>query len=151
MSRGLGDVYKRQLLITSDGDISDRFRKQSSRLHLTRNNVFGMAAFEAAYRTGGEWLDGLLSRVAGNVALLRDGLPHPVGLIEPQATYLAWLDFRGLDLEVPQLARWLAGAGLALSPGHWFGREGAGFARMTIAAPTEQIETAIGRLATALA
>lgn len=138
------------LLITSDSDISNRFRKQSSRLHLTRNNVFGMAAFEAAYRTGGGWLDGMLDLIATNVALLRDGLPHPVGLIEPQATYLAWIDFRGLDLEVPQLARWLAQAGLALSPGHWFGREGAGFARMTIAAPTAQIETAIGRLATAL-
>jgi len=139
------------LLITSDSDISNRFRKQSSRLHLTRNNVFGMAAFEAAYRTGGDWLDGMLGLIATNVALLRDGLPHPVGLIEPQATYLAWIDFRGLDLEVPQLARWLAQAGLALSPGHWFGREGAGFARMTIAAPTAQIETAIGRLATAFA
>lgn len=139
------------LLITSDQEISDSFRRQSSRLHLTRNNVFGMAAFETAYRTGGGWLDGMLNVVADNVALLRDHLPGPIGLVEPQATYLAWLDFSQLNLDVPELARWLADAGLALSPGHWFGREGAGFARMTIAVPAEHIETATNRLATALA
>jgi bifunctional pyridoxal-dependent enzyme with beta-cystathionase and maltose regulon repressor activities len=38
-----------------------------------------------------------------------------------------------------------------LSPGHWFGRDGAGFARMTIAAPTGQIEDAIGRMTRAVA
>ena len=40
--------------------------------------------------------------------------------------------------DVPELAEWLASsAHLALSLGHWFGREGAGFARMTIAAPDQ--------------
>ena len=59
---------------------------------------------------------------------------------------------RELDMGVPELARWLASsARLALSPGHWFGREGAGFARMTIAAPTEHIEDAIDRLTGAVA
>ena len=63
-----------------------------------------------------------------------------------QATYLAWLDFRELGLDVPGLARWLAACGLALSPGHWFGREGAGFARMTIAVDRATIDEAIRRL-----
>ncbi|MBT8247858.1 MAG: cystathionine beta-lyase, partial [Acidimicrobiia bacterium] len=53
-------------------------------------------------------------------------------------------------LEVPELVEWLTAAGLALSPGHWFGREGAGFARMTVAVPSEQIEDAIGRLTRAV-
>ncbi len=63
-----------------------------------------------------------------------------------QATYLAWLDFRALGLDVPELARWLAESGLALSPGHWFGREGAGFARMSIAVEPAAIDEAIRRL-----
>jgi bifunctional pyridoxal-dependent enzyme with beta-cystathionase and maltose regulon repressor activities len=55
-------------------------------------------------------------------------------------------------MEVPELARWLGSAArLALSPGHWFGRAGAGFARMTIATPTPQIEEAINRLTHAVA
>ena len=139
------------LLVTDNEDVAKAFRKMSSRLHLTRNNVFAMTAFETAYRTGGKWLDGLLELVAGNVALLADGLPDGIGIVQPEATYLAWLDFRKVELGVPELARWLAGAGLALSPGHWFGREGAGFARMTIATPRPQIEEAIARLTKALA
>jgi cystathionine beta-lyase len=140
------------LLVTNDEPITKLFRSRSSQLHLTRNNVFGIAAFEAGYRTGGPWLDDLLALVAANIELLRDRLPHGIELVEPEGTYLAWLDFRRLDMDVPELARWLAdSAHLALSPGHWFGREGAGFARMTIAAPSEQIEEAISRLSRATA
>jgi len=139
------------LLVTGDEQLTKQFRSMSSRLHLTRNNVFGIAAFEAAYTTGAPWLDGLLNLVESNAALLRDGLPDRIDLIEPDGTYLAWLDLRRLGMGVPELADWLASeAHLALSPGHWFGREGAGFARMTIAAPTKWIEEAIDRLTLAV-
>jgi len=139
------------LLVTDDERVTDLFHSRSSQLHLTRNNVFGIAGFQAAYRTGGPWLDALLERVARNVELLRNGLPDGIELIEPEGTYLAWLDLRALDLEVPELADWLTSARLALSPGHWFGRQGAGFARMTIAVPGEQVEDAIDRLTRAVA
>jgi cystathionine beta-lyase len=139
------------LLVTGDNDITRRFRARSSQLHLTRNNVFGMVAFEAAYRTGGDWLNQLLGLVASNIDLLRTELPRGINLVESEGTYLAWLDFRGLHMDVPDLARWLSGsARLALSPGHWFGQQGAGFARMTIAVPRAQIEDAIDRLAIAV-
>lgn len=52
----------------------------------------------------------------------------------------------GLGLGVPELAKWLAASGLALSPGHWFGREGTGFARMSIAVESAVIDEAIQRL-----
>jgi cystathionine beta-lyase len=139
------------LLVTEDEAVSKLFRTRSSQLHLTRNHVFGMVAFEAGYRTGAEWLDQLLDLVAANVALLRDELPPGIKLVEPEGTYLAWLDFRELNMDVPELARWLGrSAHLALSPGHWFGRQGAGFARMTIATPAAQIEDAIVRLTDAV-
>ncbi|MCP3854431.1 MAG: aminotransferase class I/II-fold pyridoxal phosphate-dependent enzyme [Actinomycetia bacterium] len=135
------------LVITDSDDLADRFEAVSSRLHLTRNNVFSLAAAHAAYTEAADWVDDLLELTATNAAMLRDRLPAPVRLIDLQGTYLAWLDLRGLGMEVPELATWLAeSARLALSPGHWFGREGAGFARMTVAAPTEQIEDAITRL-----
>ncbi len=140
------------LMITDDDEIAERFQSVSSQLHLTRNNVFGLAAFEAAYTQAGPWFDEFRALVEHNAALLRHGLPEEVGLIELEGTYLAWLDFRALGLEVPELANWLAlSARLALSPGHWFGREGAGFARMTLAAPTEQVADALERLHRAIA
>ena len=139
------------LLVSDSESITGAFRKRSSQLHLTRNNVFSVAAFQAAYRTGAPWLDGLIELVEHNFGLLRSLLPDGIELIEPDGTYLAWLDLRPLGLEVPELVEWLTAAGLALSPGHWFGREGAGFARMTVAVPSEQIDDAIGRLTLAVA
>lgn len=135
------------LLITDDVAVFDAFAATRASLQFTRNNVFGVAAFRAGYESAAMWLDALLDEVAGNLTLLREGLPEPIRLIEPEGTYLAWLDLRGLGMDVPELSSWLVeSARLALSPGHWFGREGAGFARMTIAAPTERIEQAIERL-----
>lgn len=138
------------LIVTDSDSITIRFREMSSRLHLTRNNVFGLSAFEAAYRTGADWLDSTLELISLNLRALDDALGETLPVIRPEATYLAWLDFRSLGLEVPDLAGWLADAGVALSPGHWFGREGAGFARMTIAAPESDVAEAIERLASAV-
>ncbi len=135
------------LIITDSDEVVDLFESKSSRLHLTRNNVFGLTAFEAAYSTGAHWLDALLDLVQANAELLRSQLPEEIRLVDLEGTYLAWLDFTLLGMDVPELADWLAtSVRLGLSPGHWFGREGAGFARMTIAAPTELIEDAIARL-----
>lgn len=139
------------LLITDDRHVADRFENTSSQLHLTRNNVFAIAAFEAAYREGAEWVDDLLSLVAANVAVLAEGLPDEIGLIAPEGTYLAWLDMRAVGVDVAQLPSWMARvAGMALSPGHWFGREGAGFARMTIASDPATIERAVEQLVSAV-
>ena len=139
------------LVVTDDDRAAGLFENRNSQLHLTRNNVFGLVAFEAAYRTGAEWLDGLLELVAANRAVLRSRLPDGIELVDQEGTYLAWLDCRQLGMDVPQLAGWLAAeARLGLSPGHWFGREGAGFARMTIAAPAAQIEIAVTRLTDAV-
>ena len=134
------------LLVTDGDDVAGRFKGASDRFHLTRNNVFSIAAFETAYREGGAWLDGLLALVSSNLDRLAEGLPGEVRTMPHQATYLAWLDFRELGLDVPKLAGWLAAAGLALSPGHWFGREGAGFARMSIAVEGAVIDEAVTRL-----
>ena len=139
------------LIVSENDEIIEGFERRSSQLHLTRNNVFGMAAFEAAYREGGPWLDEFIRQLAGNYAALRDRLPRRIGLVEPEGTYLAWLDFRRLGMAVSELTKWLPSeAGLALSPGHWFGKEGAGFARMTVASPSEVIEEAVARLTVAV-
>ena len=139
---GLAGVCDTLLITDSDG-IAERFEAVSNRLHLTRNNVFAIAAFETAYRDGGEWLDGFLDLIASNVERLRRGLTEAITLMPQEATYLSWLDCRRLGIDVPEFAAWLAGCGLALSPGHWFGREGAGFARMSIAADAEVIDAAV--------
>ncbi len=137
------------LVVTRNREAVEHLRAADRRLHLNRNNVFSLAATAAAYAEGDAWLDELLSTIAGNVELLND-LPHGIRLVVPEGTYLAWIDFRALGLGAKELAGWLsAEAGLALSPGHWFGREGAGFARMTIAVDPATIKEVITRLTAA--
>ncbi len=138
------------LLITPNEDVAGKFRERSSQLHLTRNNVFALTAFETAYRTGVRWLDQFRRHLDTNLELLEDGLPDSIKLIRPEGTYLAWLDLRELNLEVSEMASWLGSAGVALSPGHWFGRQGAGFARMTFAVPESMISEATARLSAAV-
>ena len=139
------------LIVTDRATIAERFASVSSQFHLTRNNVFSLTAFEAAYRHGGAWLDDFLNLISLNVEVLANRLPDGIRLVRPEGTYLAWLDLRDLGLEVPDIPRWLASsAGLALSPGHWFGRQGAGFARMSIAAQTDTVERAAAQLAAAV-
>ena len=139
------------LIITTDEQFAEGFKAMSSRLHLARNNVFSLACLTVAYNEGDEWLDGMLSQIEMNAHILRDELPALIDLVYPEGTYLAWLDFRKLNMDVPDLAEWLPReAKLALSPGHWFGREGAGFARMTTAVESKIITEAVSRLTEAI-
>jgi cysteine-S-conjugate beta-lyase len=83
----------------------------------------GIAATTAAYRDGGEWLDGLIAYLEGNRARLRDLLAAELPAIAlrlPEATFLSWLDCSALGLDDP--ARFfLDHAGVALSDGPPFG------------------------------
>jgi cystathionine beta-lyase len=139
------------LIVTGDDEAASRFQRRSSQFHLTRNNVFAIEAFDVAYRNGAGWLDDFISLIGSNVASLEAGLPDQIKLVTPEGTYLAWLDLRSLGIAVEELPFWLAGsAGIAVSPGHWFGREGAGFARITIATSTATIQRAVAQLASAV-
>lgn len=122
------------------------FQAENSRLTVNKNNAFANVAMEAAYREGGAWLDAVLDYIAGNLALVRErlaGLPG-VKLIEPDGTFLLWLDYRGLALEPDELTRFLRErAGWAITRGPAFGVEGVGFGRLNIACPKAQLTAAL--------
>ena len=81
---------------------------------------------------------------------MKDHIPA-VTLVEPEGTFLVWLDFRGLGFEAKELEQFLAReAQVALTPGYWFGREGAGFARMTIGCPQSAVQHALDKIAAAV-
>ncbi len=111
----------------------------------------GLVACEAAYRHGEEWLNGVRSYIQANTAYVRtflqDRLPQ-VRLIEPEGTYLIWLDFRAYGLGDEELNRKVVHeAGLWLDGGSMFGPAGQGFQRINIACPRKTLEEAMNRLA----
>lgn len=138
------------LTIIPDEIHRQRFHEFAHRYQINKVNVFASAAVEAAYREGGEWLDALLVYIQENVDFIREHLRQNdigVSLIEPEGTFLLWLDFRELGLDAKALEKFLAQeAQIALAPGYWFGREGAGFGRMTIGCPRDTVQKAFRNL-----
>ncbi len=142
------------MAVIANKQYRQQFHDFAHRYQINKTNVFTSAAIEAAYSQGGEWLDELLAYLQSNVDFLRaylhDNLSQ-VKLIEPEGTYLVWINFESLGLSAKRLAQFLAQkAGLALNPGYWFGREGAGYARMNIACPQSLLQEAMFRLSYAV-
>lgn len=129
------------------------FQNANSRLTVNKNNAFANVAMAAAYSHGGRWLDEVLTYLENNLSLVRNRLRVLPGveLIEPEGTFLLWLDFRGLGLPPDDLSVFLRHrAGWAVTRGPAFGVEGKGFARLNIACPRAKLETALERLADAV-
>jgi cystathionine beta-lyase len=124
-------------------------------LHVGTANPFSIVAFEAAYREGAPWLDELLNYLAGTRdhvrQFIRQHLPQ-IRLVEPEGTYLLWLDCRAMGMSDQQLKRFFVqDAGVGLSPGIIFGEQGSGFMRMNIGAPRSVIVQALENIARAAA
>jgi cystathionine beta-lyase len=129
------------------------FQAENSRLTVNKNNAFASVAMLAAYGKGAPWLDAALGYVAGNLALVRarlQGLAE-VRLIEPEGTFLIWLDFRELGMEPDELTRFLRReAGWAITRGVAFGAGGAGFGRLNIACTRARLTKAMDGLEAAV-
>ena len=129
------------------------YQVENSRLTVNKNNAFASAAMVAAYTNGGPWLDEVLDYLAGNIALVRNALTplDAVQMIEPDGTFLLWLDFRAMGLSPEDLTQFLREkAGWAVTRGQAFGVEGEGFARFNIACPRAKLTAAFAQLTLAL-
>jgi cystathionine beta-lyase len=139
--------------VVEDADLRARFEAPAHGL-LPFPGCFAIDAAEAAYRHGTEWLEQLLVYLRGNRDLVErtvaERLPN-VSVTHVEATYLAWLDVRGLErrgLDGRRAARACLDAGLALSPGADFGAPG--FLRLNFACPRSTLQEALRRLQRAL-
>ncbi len=113
-------------------------------------NQMGIYAAQAAYTYGRPWLEALKKYLAENVSLVREFLKREmpeVRLVEPEGTYLIWLDFSGLGFSDDELNKRIQErAGIWLNRGTMFGAEGAGFQRVNIACPKKILKEALERL-----
>jgi cystathionine beta-lyase len=113
-------------------------------------NVLGQAATLAVWGSGIPYLEA----VRNHLTVARDHLAARIerdlpglGWQLPEATYLAWLDFRPLGLG-PNPAEVLQDrAKVVLSPGPDFGIHGEGHARLNFATSTEIIDVLVDRIA----
>lgn len=121
---------------------------------VTRVNLFGLIAMEAAYRYGDEWLGQLLEYLQGNldylIAYFEQKIPE-IEVIKPEGTYLIWLDCRKLRMDEAGLRKFMRKkARVGLDDGYLFGPSGAGFQRINIACPRSTLSEALLRIENAV-
>ena len=113
----------------------------------------GVLAHCAALTAGVDWLDQLLVELDEQrhrlAELLQRELPT-VGYRVPEATYLAWLDCRGLGLGDDPAQAFLERGRVAVSSGPTFGAGGDGHVRLNFATSPEMLEEAVLRMAGAV-
>lgn len=129
-------------------------RKDLNMVGYSQINVMGLVACRAAYAHGAQWLDALNAYLAENLAFARDFLRRElpeIKLVEPQGTYLLWLDCSTLGLPQAQLNSLIVNkARLWLDSGRMFGAGGEGFQRINMACPRSVLEQAFLQLRDAL-
>ena len=130
--------------------LRDAFRNEIVKSGYSQLNTMGLAAARAAYESGKEWLDEVRAYIKDNLIFFRDYLKENIGelsLIEPEGTYLVWVDFRKLGLSEKQREDLIVNkAKLWIDSGAMFGVDGEGFERFNIACPRSYLKKALDSL-----
>ena len=137
-------------IFISNTNLRRKFRKEVAAAGYSQVNIMGMVSCQAAYEEGKEWLDQLKDYLAENLdfvrTYLKENIPK-VKLIEPEGTYLIWLDFREMGLSKDELENLIVNkAKLWLDSGAVFGEDGIGYQRINIACPRATLERALRQL-----
>ncbi len=141
--------------IVPDDKLRARFFKWLEVNELNDPTMFAPIATIAAYSDeGDEWRKQMLEYVEDNIRFVEDYCRMNLPGIKPRrpdASFLVWLDCRGLSLNHDQLIDLFVNqARLALNDGEMFGPGGEGFMRLNVATPRIVLEEALGRIKKAM-
>lgn len=132
--------------IITDDSLRRRFQRAMAGI-VPYVNLFGYVGALAAYRDSGDWHAALLDYLRGNRALVMDALGTMPGLQATcgEATYLTWIDARGIGLDDPAI--FFEEAGIGLSDGAEF--DAPGFLRLNFGCPRSLLKQGLERMARA--
>lgn len=136
--------------IISNPNLLEKFNKELVSMDIKRPNIFANAGFKAAYEKGDEWLDATLTYIRKNVdytaLFIKNNLPE-LKLVDPEGTYLLWIDCSNIPLEHHELENFFAEkANVLISPGSDYGIEGKNFIRLNPACPRSVLVEALKRI-----
>ena len=140
--------------IIENKELRDRFLGYTSASEFNEGHIFSYLSVAAAYSHSTEWLDQMLEYIQRNIDFTEDYLKKnipQIKMIRPQASYLIFLDCRGLGLSQKELDQlFVDEAHLALNSGTTFGKEGEGFMRLNVGCPRSTLKQALEQLKTAI-
>lgn len=135
-----------------------KFKAEYDKTGYDEPSLMGLTAARAAYENGKPWLVELHKHLKANIDFVRDFLKDKlplVSLIEPEGTFLLWLDFSKLanklglsDSEIDGII--VNKAKVWLDRGTMFGPEGEYYQRINVATPQPLLKEALDRIAGAL-
>ena len=136
--------------IVPDEKLRERFFRWLEASELSAAHLFAPIATMAAFNHGEEWRQQMISYIEGNIRFIEDfcaeNLPQ-IKPLRPQASFLIWLDCRGLGLGHDDLIDLFVNkAGLALNDGEMFSPGGEGFMRLNVGTSRKILEQAMNRL-----
>lgn len=140
-----------QLILSNDAD-AEKWKTVGVMTEHGASNL-GVVANTAAYNDGREWLDDTVDYLDGNRRFLGELLERHIpgmGYSQPEGTYIAWLDARGLGIEGSPADFFRDRACVALTDGVACGTAGEGFLRFIFATSRPIIEQAVHQMAAAL-
>lgn len=145
----IAGLHVSNIFIPNEG-LRERFRKEYEAIGFSQPNIMGLEACKAVYRHGYDWYAELKRYLAKNLdyvkEYIRDNLPQ-LKLVEPEGTYLIWLDCAGLGLSSKELEAFVEDkAKLWVDFGSIFGRESGQFIRINIACPGKTLAQAFKQL-----
>lgn len=133
-----------------DADVRSRIEAEMDACGYFGVNPLSQEAAVACFEHGAPWLADLKSYLEGTLAWVNRFVARELpGLcvVQPEGTYLLWLDCRGLGLPDDALARLVeVDAGLWVDPGTMFGPEGSGFIRINLATQRFVVQDAFRHL-----
>lgn len=140
--------------IVPDPVLRRRFFSALEANELTEPTVFAPIATIAAYRHGDRWRRRMMEYVEGNIRYVErycaEFLPG-IKAVRPGASFLVWLDCRGLGLDHDALVGLFRDkARLALNDGEMFGPGGEGHMRLNVGAPRATVARALEQLRQAI-
>ena len=131
-------------------ELRERFNYQLKCNDSVQECLFSQPAYVLAYTKCDEYLEQLLPYLEGNVDYLRGYLKAympKIKLVEPEATFLMWLDCSALGLDKEALYDFIINKCLVgISRGETFGKEGEQFIRMNIACPRTTLRKALEQM-----
>ena len=140
--------------VVPDPKLRERFFKWLEASEMNAPHLFAPIATMAAFRYGEEWRQQMLRYIEGNIGFIEDfcrkNIPQ-IKPLRPQASFLVWLDCRGLDLTHDQLNDLFVNkAGLALNDGEMFSPGGEGFMRLNVGTSRAILEESMEHLLSAI-
>jgi cystathionine beta-lyase len=137
--------------IIPDAGLRARYKRAMAGI-VPHVNVLGLLGAEVAYRDCDPWRQALLATLRSNAARVVEVINSLPGLATTpvEATYLAWIDCRGLLAErgIANAAAFFEAAGVGLSDGKDFGLPG--FVRLNFGCPPARLEAALARIRNAV-